>query len=243
LRSKNRTFAFTPGVEDARRQTQDRVQIALGQQSPADGLPRPGLEETLSGKTTAARPPILSIPLMCWRKLSCLLEVDAQKSSRTTTRSSRSASPASFTMVIDDLRPNGGLAAITSTRTPESPRSASATGDKAVTRRSADAVQEQVHRAQPGGAVDDLPAVHGMVAQEPLVVGVHLGDVAIDDPLVCSQQEATRAACRIGDGLPRLRVAGRRSSPAQAVAGVKYCPAPDFVSSAPSWSNPRTRRP
>ena len=46
--------------------------------------PAPPSNSTLSGTTTAARPPILSIERMCCTKLSCLLDVVAQKSSRTT---------------------------------------------------------------------------------------------------------------------------------------------------------------
>src|SRR5438094_636517 len=45
-----------------------------------------------------------------WWKLSCLFEVGAQKSSRTTTRSSRALSPSAFTTVAaDDFFPNGGF--------------------------------------------------------------------------------------------------------------------------------------
>ena len=38
--------------------------------------------ETLSGTTTAAWPSALRMVLMCWRKLSCLLELVVQKSWR-----------------------------------------------------------------------------------------------------------------------------------------------------------------
>ena len=44
--------------------------------------PAPPSNSTLSGSTTAARPCCLRIVKMCWRKLSCLLLVVAQKSSR-----------------------------------------------------------------------------------------------------------------------------------------------------------------
>src|SRR5438093_1178530 len=40
--------------------------------------------------------------LTCWTKLSCLFDVEAQKSSRTITRCSRSLSPSAFTTVIDE---------------------------------------------------------------------------------------------------------------------------------------------
>ena len=64
---------------------------------------------------------------MCWRKLSCLFDVDAQKSSRTTVRLWRSALPSSLTIVTDDFFPNGGLVSTMSNRSPGSARSASST--------------------------------------------------------------------------------------------------------------------
>jgi allantoicase len=47
---------------------------------------------------------------MCWTKLSCLLLVEAQKSSRLMTSDSFEVSPASLTMVTLLFLPNGGLA-------------------------------------------------------------------------------------------------------------------------------------
>ena len=47
---------------------------------------------------------------MCWRKLSCLLLVLAQKSSRLMMSDSLDDSPASLTMVTLLFLPNGGLA-------------------------------------------------------------------------------------------------------------------------------------
>src|SRR5947207_2302002 len=44
--------------------------------------PAPPSNSTLSGRTTAAAPLTRNIDRMCWRKLSCLLEVVAQKSLR-----------------------------------------------------------------------------------------------------------------------------------------------------------------
>ena len=61
--------------------------------------PAPPSKRTLSGTTIADRPPGLSSVLTCWRKLSCLFDVDAQKSSRTITSCSRSLSPSAFTPV------------------------------------------------------------------------------------------------------------------------------------------------
>ena len=51
---------------------------------------------------------------MCWRKLSCLFEVEAQKSSRLITSDSFEVSPSSFTMVTLLFLPKGGLANTTS---------------------------------------------------------------------------------------------------------------------------------
>lgn len=44
--------------------------------------PAPPSKSTLSGTTTAALPVAFSRVLMCWRKLSCLLELVVQKSCR-----------------------------------------------------------------------------------------------------------------------------------------------------------------
>lgn len=61
----------------------------------------------------------------------------------------------------------------------------------------ADAVQEQVHRAQAGGVVDDLDAVEGVVAEELLLVAVER--VVISDVVVSGEQEPAGAAGRVGD--------------------------------------------
>src|SRR4051812_28019416 len=56
--------------------------------------PAPPANRTLSGNTTAARPCCLRMVKMCWRKLSCLLLVLAQKSSRLMMSDSLEVSPA-----------------------------------------------------------------------------------------------------------------------------------------------------
>jgi hypothetical protein len=63
----------------------------------------------------------------------------------------------------------------------------------------ADGVQVEVHGAQPGGAVDDLPAAEGVKAQEALLVAVE--PVGVGDIFVRGQEEAARAAGRVTDGL------------------------------------------
>jgi hypothetical protein len=53
---------------------------------------------------------------MCWTKFSCLLLVDAQKSSRTIVVDSRFTSPSSVTNVTLDSLPKGGLVRMMSNR-------------------------------------------------------------------------------------------------------------------------------
>ena len=72
--------------------------------------PAPPSKSTLSGSTTAARPCCLRMVKMCWRKLSCLLLVLAQKSSRLMISDSFDDSPDSLTMVTLLFLPKGGLA-------------------------------------------------------------------------------------------------------------------------------------
>ena len=45
-------------------------------------------------------------------------------------------------------------------------------GDQAGALRRADPVEQQVHGAEPGGRIDDLPAAERLVAEEPLLVRV-----------------------------------------------------------------------
>src|SRR5438046_3600773 len=71
--------------------------------------PAPPSKRTLSGTTIAARPCCFRVVKTCWRKLSCLLLVLAQKSSRCTTSDCFSSSPASLTIVTLLFFPNGGL--------------------------------------------------------------------------------------------------------------------------------------
>ena len=64
----------------------------------------------------------------------------------------------------------------------------------------ADAVEVQVHGAEPGRAVHDLPAMQG-VALEPLPLAPVHGRVAGDDVVVGRQQETAGAAGRVADGV------------------------------------------
>ena len=69
---------------------------------------------------------------------------------------------------------------------------------------SADTVEVQVHHAKPDHAVHNIRAVKGLVSQEALLCSVKpiafLGKVVIG-----SQEKSAGAACRIADGLHRLR--------------------------------------
>src|SRR5206468_341522 len=71
--------------------------------------PAPPSKRTLSGTTIAAWPCCFRMVKTCWRKLSCLLLVLAQKSSRCTTSDCFSSSPASLTIVTLLFFPKGGL--------------------------------------------------------------------------------------------------------------------------------------
>ena len=67
----------------------------------------------------------------------------------------------------------------------------------------ADAVQEEVHDAEPRRRVDDLPAAQRLVAEGVLpLVGVE--HRVARDVVVCGEEEAARAAGGIADPHPRL---------------------------------------
>ncbi len=68
-----------------------------------------------------------------------------------------------------------------------------------------DAVQVQVHDAQPGGVGDQFPALHERRPQVLLLILVEFLAVVADDVVVGGQQESARAAGRIADGVVRLR--------------------------------------
>src|SRR3990172_21934 len=71
--------------------------------------PAPPSNRTLSGTTTAARPFCFKRVFTCWIKLSCLLDVVAQKSWRSMISVSRDTLPFSATMVVLLFLPKGGL--------------------------------------------------------------------------------------------------------------------------------------
>ena len=69
---------------------------------------------------------------------------------------------------------------------------------------SADAVKVQVHYAEPGGAVHNLPSVESVVPQVGKLALVHAGTM-VDYVVVSRQQEASGAAGGVTDGGAGLR--------------------------------------
>ena len=182
-------------------------------------------------------PSTFSSVLTCWTKLSCLFDVDAQKSSRTTVR----LCALGLALGVDDrdrrLLPERRigehhvepLARVGPQRVVDV--------DRAVGLGRLDAVQQQVHRAQPGGVVDDLPAGEQPRAEVALLVGVEVGWCR-QDVLVGGEEEAAGAAGRVAD--PSCPGSGCITSTIAEISarGVKYWPAPDFMSAAFFSSRP-----
>ena len=71
----------------------------------------------------------------------------------------------------------------------------------------ADTMQEQIHDAQAGSIVHDLPTMEGVVAQMPLLIGIQL--VVPGDVVMGSEQKAASAAGWIADTGIGLRGASR----------------------------------
>ena len=140
---------------------------------------------------------------MCWRKLSCLLLVVAQKSSRLMISDSLDDSPA----VVDD----GHAALLAEGRIGQDDLvfavlpGQRVLGDdgQVLFQLPADAMQQQVHRAQPRDAVHQLDAEERAALELLLLRPVER--VMLGQVIVRREQEATRAARRITNGLPRLR--------------------------------------
>jgi len=77
-------------------------------------------------------------------------------------------------------------------------------GDRTARILGSDAVEEQVHGAQPGGVVDDLPAAERVIAQVVRLVGVEM-DIA-REVVVRGEEEPAGAAGGVADGHARLRL-------------------------------------
>ena len=160
--------------------------------------PAPPSKSTLSGSTTAARPLMSRIVMMCCRKLSCLLDVVTTKSWRTISRVRR-RSPVAPIVVLETCARTAGWPARRSTarRGRRSARPYWSMSESPVGR--PDAVQQQVHRRQPGGAVDRARR-RGRTSSRRCSrsVGVRLGGVA-GGVLVGGEQEPAGAAGRVDD--------------------------------------------
>ena len=100
----------------------------------------------------------------------------------------------------------------------------------------ADAVQQQVHRGEPGGAVDELGAADEPVAQVVTLVGVEvLRAVGRERSCAASRKppvpQAGSTTVSAGPGWMQSTIAEISAR------GVKYWPAPDLMSSAPLASS------
>ena len=172
----------------------------------------------------------------CWTKLSCLFEVDAQKSSRTTTRSSR----ATLALLVHErhrrLLPERRIRQHHVEAVARVGLERVVHGDRAVRVLGADAVQEQVHHAEPRGRVDDLPPAERVEAEVPLLVGVEQRGAATIHSCAASRKPPVPQA---GSQIV-IPGSGRMTSTIAWISGrgVKYCPAPDFMSSAFFSSSP-----
>src|ERR1035437_6116787 len=139
--------------------------------------PAPPSKSTLSGNTTAARPCCLRMVKMGWRKLSCLLLVLAQKSSRLMMSDSLEVSPSSLEMGTLLFLPKGGLAR-TMSYSPclDARASLVTTGRSGRIGIAADAVEQEIHPAEARDAVDQFDAEERFVVQRLLLRAVEVGD-------------------------------------------------------------------
>ena len=140
-------------------------------------------KSTLSGTTTAARPPFFRMVRTCCRKLSCLLLVWTTKSSRS--GDLRGSLGAERRVHQDDIKP---LAA-------RRVADRVAEGDLWL-----DLVEVEVHQGQATRTLHELVAVVRLAADP-------LGQVTVEratlrlvlQPLVCGDEEASRADSRVAD--------------------------------------------
>ena len=91
----------------------------------------------------------------------------------------------------------------------------------------ADAVEVEIHHAEPRRDIHDLPAVQRPVPQ--VIPLLTIQRVVFLEIIVRGQQEAAGADCRIADCLPR-RGCITSTMALISARGVKYCPAPDLMS-------------
>ena len=165
----------------ARRRCRSAGAAACGRRTRASSLrrtvsPAPPSNSTLSGTTIAARPSIFEQRLDVLHEVELLVrrrrpEVLAHVRSGL----SRSISPSSLTMVIDDFLPNGGLVSTMSKRSPGSAASASSTVDRARRRGRRRCRAGSRFMAQSRAVLSTISQpVQRVVAQVPLLVRVQV---------------------------------------------------------------------
>ena len=116
--------------------------------------------------------------------------------------SSRLARPSSATTVMDDLRPNGGLAR-TTLGSCWWLRQRVAYIDQRTAIGLADAVKQHVHRRQPGRAVDQLDPADATAGEPVALLGRQVAAVMTLDVVMRGEQETARAAGRVADRVVR----------------------------------------
>ena len=190
-------------VEDARRQAQQRMHVGLLQQLAADGLPRAALEQHVV-RQHHRRPPVLlqdredvlqKVELLVARARPEIVAVDDQRFLRRLAR------------LVHDRH----AALLAERRIRQHDLVFPVLARQRVLRDHrqvflglpADAVQQQVHRAQARHAVHQLDAVERAGLEFLLLRPVQRG--ALGQVVVRRQQEPARAARRIADRLPRPR--------------------------------------
>ena len=166
---------------------------------------------------------------MCCRKLSCLLLVVAQKSSRLMTSDSFCCSPASFTIVTLLFLPKGGLASTTSYSPCFAARASFVTIGSSVSASSPMPCKSRfmAHRRV-------TLSTSSMPKSVPLL---SFRFCALSSPLVAAME-----LCAASKNPPVPQAGSQIVSPGRgaitptmaaiSARGVKYCPAPPFTSSA-----------
>ena len=145
--------------------------------------------------------------------------------------------PSAPIIVTDDLRPNGGLASTTEQRSPGSAMSASLTSIERVAvrlcrcRAAAGSSRPAGRCRRPARCRGRSRRAGGRARSGSRSLGVARGVG------VSGEQEAARAAGRVDDGVAAAVGWMQSTIAAIRARGVKYCPAPDLMSSAPLASS------
>ncbi len=200
------------GGEDAGRQPQQRVDIELGQQPAPHGLPGAAFEQHVVGDDDR-RPPVHA-----QRGRDVLDEVELLVGGR----------DPEVLPVVGDVIPSGapvigdhGDGRFLAERRirqdharvqPGRPGKRVGHLDRGRPVRLADAVQQHVHRGEPGRAVDEFGAGDGGAPERPALLGGEFGSVMRLNALIGREEEAAGAARRVvhGVGRPRLQAVDHR---------------------------------